>query len=262
VDSDLKVRLGDLNFIESLREQTRAAGGEIVEREGLVLMRGSHQHPLHNNVIRLDPHLASSRCVELAHAYYGELGYGFIIALLNGQPSDDLAAACERAELLPLLAPPAMFVTQRLAEVDPPAGCELRHVDASAVDDFVDVSCQAWATYGIPSEAVSRIFADADLFGAPHVRVVLGYRAGEPVAAALVLLTHGIGGVYWVGTVPSARGTGLGEACTRAVTNLAFDAGVPLVTLQASPMGEPIYRRMGYESIGAYRLFVHAGSDG
>lgn len=262
MDSNLKIRLGDLNFVESLREQTRAAGGEIMEREGLILMRGSHPHPLHNNVVRLDPQLAPSRCIELAHAYYGELGYGFIVALLNGQPSDDLAESCEQAGLSALLAPPAMFVERRLPDADLPAGCELRQVDASAVRDFVDVSCLAWATYGIPGAAVSMIFADADLFGAPHVRAILGYRAGQPLAAALLLLTHGIGGVYWVGTVPSARGTGLGEACTRAATNLAFDAGVPLVTLQASPMGEPIYRRMGFESLGAYRLFVHAGSDG
>jgi hypothetical protein len=30
------------------------------------------------------------------------------------------------------------------------------------------------------------------------------------------------------------------------VTNLAFELGAPWVTLQASSMGEAIYRRMGY----------------
>jgi hypothetical protein len=48
----------------------------------------------------------------------------------------------------------------------------------------------------------------------------------------------------------------LGEAVTRAVTNRAFDEGAAVVTLQASPMGEPIYRRMGYEERYRYSTFV------
>ena len=70
-----------------------------------------------------------------------------------------------------------------------------------------------------------------------------------------MLLSHGIGGVYWVGTTPAGRGRGLAEACTRTVTNIAFDEGARMVTLQASPMGDPIYRRMGYRQIGSYALY-------
>jgi hypothetical protein len=42
---------------------------------------------------------------------------------------------------------------------------------------------------------------------------------------------------------------------TRAVTNIGFDLGAAFVTLQASSMGEPIYRRMGYEE--RYRYTTH-----
>jgi ribosomal protein S18 acetylase RimI-like enzyme len=264
VEDAQKIRLGDLNFIESLREQTRAAGGEVVERDGLVLMKGSHPHPLHNNVVRVDPSRNASRCLELAREYYGLSGYGFIIALLNGDRgdgADEFGRECQVAGLIPLVAPPAMFVESALAPPEPPSGCVLRLLDATGIDDFMAVSCAAWGTYAIPTEAVTSIFADARMIGAPNVRVVVGYRDGRPQATALCLLSHGIGGVYWVGTVPSARGAGLGEACTAMVTNLAFEAGARLVTLQASPMGEPIYRRMGYEPLGAYKLFVHAGGE-
>jgi GNAT superfamily N-acetyltransferase len=259
VNVDTKVRLGDLNFVESLREQTRAAGGQVEEREGVVLMRGSHRHPLHNNVVRLDPSVASRRVIELARSFYADRGYGFIIALLNGQEGSDLASACESGGLPSLVAPPAMFVERRLPDVATPDGCTVRALSETDEADFVSVSCSAWATYAIPAAAVTAIFAEANLLRAPHVRVVVGYEGDRPSAAAMVLLSHGIAGVYWVGTIPSARGKGLAEACTRAVTNLALDAGAQLVTLQASPMGEPIYRRMGYEVIGSYRLFVSAG---
>lgn len=255
-----KIRLGDLNFVESLREQTRACDGEIVERGGLVLMRGGNPHPLHNNVVRVDPSADPARCMEVAHSFYGEVGHGFIFALLNGQPSHELAAAAERAGLLALQSPPAMFVERRLPDVPLDPQCEIREVvDASGLDDYSAVSQVAWATYGIPAQAVADVFARACSAPRPNVRAVVGYRREEPVSAALLLCSHGIAGVYWVGTVPSARGCGMGEACTRVVTNMGFDGGSPLVTLQASPMGEPIYRRMGYESLGVYRLCVHLG---
>ena len=63
-------------------------------------------------------------------------------------------------------------------------------------------------------------------------------------------------GVDRVGTVEAARGRGLGDLVTRAVTNRSLDEGAPACTLQASPMGEPIYARMGYEQIYRYRGLV------
>ena len=62
--------------------------------------------------------------------------------------------------------------------------------------------------------------------------------------------------VQWVGTVPSARGLGLGALVTTWVTNLAFDRGASSVNLQASPMGEPVYLRLGYETIFHYSEYV------
>ena len=52
--------------------------------------------------------------------------------------------------------------------------------------------------------------------------------------------------------VIAARGRGLVELVTRAVTNLGFDGGAPFVMLQASPMGAAVYRRMGYRGLCRY----------
>ena len=133
------------------------------------------------------------------------------------------------------------------------------HVTATVADvaDFGSVNSQAYATYGMPDDVVSAVISRPDRFlAAPHLISVVAYVDGAPAAAAQTLLSHGIAGVYWVGTVESARGRGLGEAVTRAVTNAAFDNGATANTLQASVMGEPIYRRMGYEEICRYTSMV------
>ena len=56
--------------------------------------------------------------------------------------------------------------------------------------------------------------------------------------------------------MPAARGLGLGGLLTTRVTNLAFEHGAASVTLQASPMGEPVYLALGYEPLYHYTEYV------
>jgi hypothetical protein len=68
----------------------------------------------------------------------------------------------------------------------------------------------------------------------------------------MCILTHAVAGIYWVGTVPAARGKGLAELCTRAAGNAGFDMGARIASLQASVMGEPVYLKMGYVEVTRY----------
>ena len=72
----------------------------------------------------------------------------------------------------------------------------------------------------------------------------------------MLLFSHGIAGLYWVGTVPESRGRGLGAAVTRTLANHAFERGARAVVLQASPAGEPVYRTLGFREITRYPWFV------
>ena len=53
--------------------------------------------------------------------------------------------------------------------------------------------------------------------------MVVARRDGEAVATAMTFESDGVASLQWVGTVPAARGAGLGAYLTTLATNLAFD---------------------------------------
>ena len=144
-----------------------------------------------------------------------------------------------------------------MAEPAVPADVDVRWVDdESGVADFFAVGAAAYTSVGLPEHVAIEAMRDPARFLEPHIHAVLASLDGVPVAGAMTLLSHGIAGVYWVATLDSARGRGLADLVTRLVTNRGFDLGAAVNTLQASPMGEAIYRRMGYETI--HRVYGYA----
>jgi ribosomal protein S18 acetylase RimI-like enzyme len=146
---------------------------------------------------------------------------------------------------------------RRLDDAVPPPGIVLRRVtsDDDAVA-FGAVMGAAYATYGMPVACGPALVGNLAVLEAPHIATFVALRDGTVVAGAMVIVTHGVGGVYWVGTAPDARGQGLAELCTRAAGNAGFDLGARIAALQASVMGEPVYRRMGYVEVTRYPSFV------
>jgi GNAT superfamily N-acetyltransferase len=83
----------------------------------------------------------------------------------------------------------------------------------------------------------------------------VGLVDGEP--AATVMTTHHGGdcGVWWVATLPEARGRGLSSGLMRQALLDARDAGCETTSLQATAMGYPIYSRIGYRDLGAFEMW-------
>lgn len=261
LDDDGLGQLGHLNHIEFSRELTRSTGNEgvILEEGGLVLHAAANPFPvLFNGVWRVDPGLPADRVIARADAFFAERHRGYSLILRDEDAEDDdLRAIVEGAGMHAVLRSPEMLRRSRVDERPLPPGVELRWVeDRPTFDDFVAISDAAYATQGLPVGTLLESIVALRAFTVPHVHTVVAYLDGDPVAAAQTILSHSIAGVFWVGTIEGARGTGLGDAVTRAVTNCAFDQGARAVSLQASNMGEPIYRRMGYETLYHYTTFA------
>ena len=76
-------------------------------------------------------------------------------------------------------------------------------------------------------------------------------RDGATIVGHVVLDVDGaVGGIYDMGVLPSARRGGLGRALTLAALARARVAGCASVTLNATGEGEPLYRSVGFESLG------------
>jgi ribosomal protein S18 acetylase RimI-like enzyme len=140
-----------------------------------------------------------------------------------------------------------MLIEAPVAESVLPAGIHIeRMTELRHVQDAVRINAGAYEALRLPAAETHVFFGKPQALLSPQVTGVVAYRGAEPVSTALTLHSGEGAGVYWVGTAASAQRLGLAELCTRLATNAGFAAGAKTVTLQASPLGEPIYRRMGY----------------
>jgi GNAT superfamily N-acetyltransferase len=128
-----------------------------------------------------------------------------------------------------------------------PAGLTIRDVDD-------EESLRMWTHVGSPPatqpslarDCFHRSFANLG-FGQPsRWRYFLGLVDGKPVARSMVDAAASVAGIYWVFTDPEARRQGIGAALTRRAVHESHAFGHDLVILQAAPLGEAIYRRMGF----------------
>ncbi len=197
--------------------------------------------------------------VAQAVEFFAARKRGFSVWARDTGEDDDIKVAAEAAGINRFGDSPQMICRARLTDVPLPPDVEIRIVeDAAGVAAYADVTAPAYVSLGSPEEATRSHFNGPAALMSPNLHSAIAYLDGAPVSAAQILMSHGIAGVYWVGSLEAARGRGLAEAVTRHVTNLGFDLGAANVQLQASNMGEPIYRRMGYEDLHRreFRLYI------
>jgi GNAT superfamily N-acetyltransferase len=256
-----EVELGQANLIAFNRAQARwSTKGAVEEAEGCVLCAGGSWLPVvANGAFRTGLAVEGSTLIERAESFFGGFARGFSVKVRDTGEDDDLRDACVAAGLEPFgSGVPQMIALAPLPEHKGVEGVVLERVEGEAgVADFVAVNAEAYATYGMPAEVLPELFDHASaLADDPAAHVVVARRDGAAVATAMAFESDGVASLQWVGTVPSARGTGLGALVTTWATNLAFERGASSCTLQASPMGEPIYRALGYETVYGYAEHV------
>jgi ribosomal protein S18 acetylase RimI-like enzyme len=257
VDSGLE--RAHLNLVDSSRLFFELDPGAAIEAEpGWLFGAGSATHPVISNAaFRRDDGVEAEDFLIRAGEFFAQRERRFSVWLRAEQVADrDLSAAAESAGFQAVYEMPEMLLGAPLATEPLPDGAELRRLSApEQVPDFWKVAKAAYASNGFPPEVFTGYTRHEGML-AESVAAFVIYMEGEPVSIAMTIVNNGVAGIYWVGSLEQARGKGLGRAVTVAATNAGFALGAELASLQASPMGRPIYSTLGYETAFDYRLMI------
>lgn len=257
-------REAHLNLIDSSRQLFELDPGvEIEVGAGWVFCAGRSSHPLISNAaFRIEDSLDPDELLERAQTFFAARERGFAVWARTDVAEDHaLIGAAERAGLRAVYEMPEMVLDRRAEERPPPDGVELRRIaSGDDADRFWEVATAAYASIGFPPE-IFAFYENHDGLTADNAATFLANLDGHPAGIAMTIVSHGVAGIYWVGCTEEARGRGLGWTMTATAVNAGFDMGAEIASLQASPMGESLYRQMGFETVSNYRLMACAPPD-
>lgn len=249
---------GDRNLAFTLAHFARSNPTAACQQDGgllLISTSATWPGPYHNAVLRVDPRLSPDEVLSRAEAFFSGRCGGFSVWIAAHADADLEAGALGAGYLsISSTGAPRMAIEHPIDPPEAPPDVVLAEVeDEAGRSDYLVVTIQAYADALLPPEAAEAQVASLATLRAAHVRAVVASVHGTPKAAAMVVVSDRVASLQLVGTVPEARGRGLGELCTRWSTRAAFELGAEAVVLEASERGEPLYRRLGFTERSRYR---------
>jgi ribosomal protein S18 acetylase RimI-like enzyme len=163
-----------------------------------------------------------------------------------------LARGAERIMQMPVMAVDVTTVDSTTG-AESPSGLKIRPVTgAGGVKDYVEAYAGPLGFSGDLGIVVDRELS----FSYPEVVRLAGIVDGRTVGTCTLSLgTAGVGALYCIATDPAFRRQGIATALTREALRITGRSGRRIATLQASPEGEPVYQKIGFETVAEYCLF-------
>jgi ribosomal protein S18 acetylase RimI-like enzyme len=256
--SDDLIARADANLIHAVKSWAGAADGGVVrERDGLVLAASGVPMRSFNNIFLTRPLRTPSAHLDEAIAHCRNSGVPFRLRVLEplDAPTEAMIteAGFERAGGIPCLV---------LSPLRMGAGNSRRLMIRQVTDDETlrDHTAVVADAFGWPPSLLGRVFTRRLVVG-PGWAAYVGYLDGSPVASAQLVVTDGVAGIYYVGTLEAHRRRGFAETMTRWALNEGAGSGCDMASLQAAPLGQPIYERMGFREVSYYRTYVSNGPE-
>jgi len=222
------------------------------------------QYPLCNSI--LNPRLDAAEVdvqIEEAMMPFREQDLPMLWWLGPSAEPAELASHLTRHDLVEIHRAPGMAVElSAVPGIDTARVCDIRRtVTPRELDDWSGVFAEV---FELPAEA-SAFFSEPYTVMAREQShrflQLIGYHDGVPVACGTAFIGAGAGGVYNIGTMPSARGMGIGQAVTTACLVWLKKAGMQVAILHSSEMGFGIYERMGFQQFCDFHLFTNATEE-
>lgn len=152
---------------------------------------------------------------------------------------------------------PGMIVTADALQEAPSPDLEVLRIETA--DGFAQSLAVAADGFGVPAELLAPIYM-LEVTSMDGFNVYLGRADGKDVTTALGFVLGDAVGIFNVATPPEHRAHGYGAAITAHAVRDGFESGGTFAFLQSTPMGEPVYRRLGFREVETYTLFTRPNS--
>lgn len=240
-----------------------SAGGEALDLDGVSIAASHVPWAMMNAAFVPHPVRTPGELTHAAHTaalHFAPHGRAWMLAVC-----EDWVPAPLRERLDTLFAPhglsPSLVATGMVAERLVPEWRPLPRLsvrethDSRGRCDLADINS---LSYEVPVATGRRTFDVPGLFSGDN-RGYVGYRLEAAATCAAVRRGPGAAYVSMVATLPAHRRLGLAEALLRhALAEARRDWGLERTVLHATPVGLPVYRRLGYRPVTRFRFFMAA----
>jgi hypothetical protein len=122
----------------------------------------------------------------------------------------------------------------------------------------------------MPRDVAAKVFFDPDSLADGRVAAFVAYYDGQPLSAAMTLVTHGVALGCQAATLRRPRPgqrlprsgrpgghRGLAQSCLWSALELSFgELGARLSLCQTSNLGAPVWLGLGYRPVTSYARYV------
>ena len=237
-----------------------AAAGGVVRDDGDIRLSGSGLPARVVNAANLARFTEESAAERIAAVrdFFAGLGVPFRWFFGPTSTPSDLPALLEAAGLVAVSNSPGMALDIATMRDEPAAiaGLEVREVaDRWDFEAWLRVCVESFpfdATIASTWRAVHEPLGFGD---ASPLHNYVAWLHGRPVAVSALLYGREAAGIWNVGTLADVRGRGIGRETTLTALRAARSAGAAVSVLGSSPMGLPVYTRIGFVEVCRIRHF-------
>jgi GNAT superfamily N-acetyltransferase len=246
------------NLNALFRAMMALPGGEMVERSDVSFHHAFPLNPMFNGVwatCLTDEN--ADRVIDETVAWFKQRNTPLVFWWVTNrsQPADLAAKLAAHGFQLYDEGDPGMAVELAALneQIPAPDGFQVVRVETDAqVQQWADTFVAAFEIPPAFAKIAGQSWADATLaLGVDKApwQMYLGYLDGKPVATNMLFLGAGVGSVFAVGTIPEARGQGIGAMITLKPFLDAREMGYRYGVLFSTEMGHPVYERLGFRDV-------------
>jgi GNAT superfamily N-acetyltransferase len=257
-ETEKVVQALEANLFSYFTNFGRTPLGELHESSNLLYFSTDINSFFHNGVFRARlSGLEVERAIAEIIEYFAAKQVPFCWWTSNTTQPDDLDKYLEAHGLQALGNFPGMAMDlSNLASRDCPQDLEIIQVeDRTNLESWLKIAAIA---FNIPVELVGDLLSLESSLGFQGDRYIryLALWQKTPVAISALYLDAGVAGIYFVATLPEARGQGIGTHITHTALEAAQKLGYQVAILQTSAMGKNVYQRLGFQEYCPLEIYL------